>query len=153
MHPAFQATPAAGTHPLIERLFHEPGCRNVSADGFEAYINQSGETVLFFTEDPLRYRETLDFAVIVPQIAKACVRAFRVGVLLPKLANQMAARFAVQRWPALVFLRGGEFVGVIEGLRDWEEFVTIANQLLAGPARLASARVIPVNAGDAPACH
>jgi hydrogenase-1 operon protein HyaE len=153
MPPAFQASPAAGTHPLIERLFHQPGCRNVSADGFEAYIHQSGETVLFFSEDPLRYGETLDFAVIIPEIAKACVRPFRIGVLLPQLAHEMAGRFAVQRWPALVFLRAGEFLGVIEGLRDWEEFVALANQLLTGPARPAPTKVIPINAGNARACH
>jgi hydrogenase-1 operon protein HyaE len=45
-----------------------------------------------------------------------------VGVLLPAVANAVAPRYGVRRWPALVLLRGGQYVGAIEGIRDWDEY-------------------------------
>jgi len=121
-------------HPLFERMLREPGFADVSAQDFESYSAQPGPTVLFFSEDPARYRETLDLAVILPEIARAFPGRFRAGVLLPKAARALAVRFGVRRWPALVILRDGEYVGAIEGLRNWDEYVAETAYLLAAPA-------------------
>lgn len=121
-------------HPLFERMLREPGFADVSAQDFESFSAQPGPTVLFFSEDPARYRETLDLAVILPEIARAFAGRFRVGALLPETARAMAVRFGVRRWPALVVLRDGDYVGAIEGLRNWDEYCTEVAHLLAAPA-------------------
>lgn len=121
-------------HPLIERMLCEPGFADVSAEDFESFGAQPGPAVLFFSEDPARYRETLDLAVILPEIARAFPGRFRVGVLLPETARAMAVRFGVRRWPALVVLRDGDYVGAIEGLRNWDEYRAEVAHLLAAPA-------------------
>ena len=64
-----------------------------------------GHTLLLFLEDPVRYKETLDLAVIVPEIARAFPGRFAVGVLLPEAARALHPRFGFRRWPAFVLLK------------------------------------------------
>ena len=120
--------------------------------GFEAFIAGTGHTVLFFTEDPLRIKETLDVAVILPEIAGAVTQRLRIGVLPPPLANAKASLYAVRRWPALVFLRDGGWLGNVEGLRDWADYVVATNEVLAGPVRPLPPKVIPVAVAGAASC-
>ncbi len=79
--------------------------------------------MLVFTEDPVRYKETLDLAVIAPEVARAFAGQFRVGVLYPEAARKVAPRFGFARWPALVMVRDGAYVGAIDGLRNWDEYL------------------------------
>lgn len=94
-----------------------------------------GDALVFFTEDPQRYRETLDVAVILPELLRAMSGRARAAVLMPEDARVLAVRCAVPRRPALVFLRAGEYVGAIEGPRDWAGFVQEAEALLVAPTR------------------
>lgn len=139
--------------PLVTRLVEKHGAARLDEAGFEAFAAAPGEAALFFTEDPVRFREVLDVAVILPELAAAATRRFRMGVLPPPLANAKAATYGVRRWPALVFLRGGEWLGNVEGLRDWSEYLAEVNTLLEGETRALPARVILVAAAGAPSCH
>ncbi len=140
------ATPVPVEPPLVTRLVDECGAARLDESTYDAFVGQAGEAVLFFTEDPIRFREVLDVAVIVPELARACSRAFRIGVLPPPIANAKAATFGVRRWPALVFLRGGEWLGNVEGLRDWSDYVAAVDALLEGDTRPLPPKVIPVAA-------
>jgi hydrogenase-1 operon protein HyaE len=115
-------TTAARLHPLLERLTRELGYAAPALEAFDAFAGRAGDTLLFFADDPERIKETLDLAVILPEIARAFPGRFEVGVLLPEVANAVARRYGVRRWPALVLLRDGQYVGAIEGLRDWDEY-------------------------------
>lgn len=120
-------------HPLIERLFRELGYANVAAADLADFIAVPDDTVLFFTEDPQRYRETLDLAVILPEIGRAFPGRFRVGVLLPEAARAAAPRYGFRRWPALVFVRAGQYVGAVDGLREWDAYLNEVGVLLEAP--------------------
>ena len=129
-------TAAPGVHPLLAQLFSRHGYENVSAESIEAFLQPAGHALLVFTEDPLRVRETLDLAVIVPELASAFAGRFRVGVLLPAAARELQPRYGVRRWPAFVVLRDGVYVGGVEGLRNWDEYVSeLARLLEAEPTR------------------
>ena len=141
--------PLALEPPLIARLMERHGAVRLDEAGFDAFVAAPGEAVLFFTEDPARFREVNDLAVILPEIRRASGRAFRIGVLPPPLANAKAARWGLRRWPALVFVRSGGWLGNVEGLRDWGDYVTLAAGLLAGETRPLPPRVIPVAAAGA----
>jgi hydrogenase-1 operon protein HyaE len=130
--------------PLVTRLVKEGGAARLDDASFDAFLAAPGEAVLFFTEDPVRFREVLDVAVILPELARGCSRPFRIGVLPPPLANAKAATYGVRRWPALVFLRAGEWLGNVEGLRDWGDYVEAVNVLLEGESRPLPPKVIPV---------
>lgn len=115
-------TTAAPLHPLLERLTRELGYAAPALEAFSAFAERPGDTLLFFADDPERIKETLDLAVILPEVANAFPGRFEVGVLLPAVANAVAPRYGVRRWPALVLLRDGQYVGAIEGIRDWDEY-------------------------------
>jgi len=148
---------AAGTttpHPLVERLFTTHGYTNVDATGLDAFAAAPGPAVLFFSEDPVLYRETLDLCVILPEIASAFAGRLRIGVLLPAAARAVAPRYGFRRWPALVVLRDGDYVGAIDGLRDWDDYLAETARLLEAPvARPPSIGIAVRAAGDAPTCH
>jgi len=125
-----------GLHALLAQLFAIHGYAEVDAGTVDAFAQRPGHALLLLTEDPLRVRETLDLAVIVPQLAKAFPDRFRVGVLLPEAARQLHARYGFRRWPALVMLRDGAYVGAVDGLRSWDDYVQEVTQLLeAAPTR------------------
>ena len=145
--------PAPAEPPLVTRLVDVHGAARLDEAGFDAFVRAPGEAALFFTEDPARFREVTDVAVILPELAAAATRRFRIAVLPPPLANAKAATYGVRRWPALVFLRGGEWLGNVEGLRDWSEFLAEVNALVEGGTRALPPRVIPVAASGAPSCH
>ena len=137
---------------LVTQLIEKHGATRLDEAGFEAFVAAPGEAALFFTENPVRFREVLDVAVIVPELAAAASRRFRIGVLPPPLANAKASTYGVRRWPALVFVRAGEWLGNVEGLRDWGDYLAAVNELVEGEPRPLPARVIPVAVAGAPSC-
>jgi hydrogenase-1 operon protein HyaE len=138
----------ASVHPLIAQLFSKRGYAEINAESIDAFAQPPGHALLVFIEDPLRVRETLDLAVIVPELVAAFPAAFRVGVLLPQAARQVQARYGFRRWPALVVLRDGAYIGAIDGLRGWEEYLReVARLLEAAPTRPPTVGVTVKNAG------
>jgi len=148
------AVPAV--HPLLERLLGLADAA-LDADNFEAWAGQPGAALLVFTEDPALFRETLDLAVIVPELARALAGRFRTGVLLPAAARALARRYAFRRWPALVLLKDGCYVGAIDGLRDWQDYLDELSRLLeAEPTRPPTVGITVSSADADPAgrgCH
>lgn len=138
--------------PLVTRLVEKHGATRLDEAGFEAFAAAPGEAALFFTEDPVRFREVLDVAVILPELAAAASRRFRMGVLPPPLANAHAATYGVRKWPAVVFVREGAWLGNIEGLRDWSDYLALANGLLEGPTQPLPKKVIAVAVAGAKPC-
>jgi hydrogenase-1 operon protein HyaE len=135
--------------PLIAALFAKHRYAEVGSDNFASFTARSGHTLLLFTEDPFRFKETLDLAVIVPQIELAFPGRFVVGVLLPDAARELQPRYGFRRWPALVLLKDGHYVGAIDGLRNWDEYVaTVTELLVAEPTRPPTVGVAVNSAGE-----
>ena len=88
------ARPTPAEPPLITSLVNLHGAARLDEASFGAFVATPGEAVLFFTEDPMRFREVTDLAVILPEIRAAASRPFRIAVLPPLLAN---AKAAIQR--------------------------------------------------------
>jgi hydrogenase-1 operon protein HyaE len=132
---------AAPLHPL---LFTKHGFSSITEANIDAFVAAPGHALLMFTEDPLRVKETLDLAVIVPELAQAFAGRFRVGVLLPESARQLYTRYGFRRWPAFVLLRDGAYVGAVEGLLNWDEYLATVAQLLAASPKRPPTIGIPV---------
>jgi len=147
------AATATALHPLIEQLFSKHGFARVGAEEFDQFTDAPGCALLVFTEDPLRYKETLDLAVIAPQIAGAFPGRFRTGVLLPSDARKLAPRFGFARWPALVLVKDGGYVGAIDGLRNWDEYVQEMQRLLEAEPKRAPSVGVAVRSATASGCH
>jgi len=151
--PARAAVPAR--HPLIDRLLAVTGGREVRPDDIEAFEQEGGEAVLFFGGDPVRFPEALDVAVVLPELLAAlgspAGRPVRVGVVPRDVEDALARRYAVQRWPSIVFLRDGGYLGTLSGMQDWDVYLREAAGLRTRTPGRRPAPTIAIQA--APACH
>jgi hydrogenase-1 operon protein HyaE len=143
-------------HPLLARLVSETGADVLAAEAYDAWAAQPGPAMVVFAEDPDRYKETLDLAVIVPELHATAGGQFRVALLLPAASRALASRYGFTRWPAFVILRDGQYVGAVDGIRDWDVYVGELERLLASPpTRPPSVGIAIKIAGspDEPTCH
>jgi hydrogenase-1 operon protein HyaE len=147
---------ASALHPLLARLVSLTGAAVLDGDDFDAWAGTPGHAMVVFAEDPERQKETLDLAVVVPELHARFGRAFRVALLAPATARGLAARYGFARWPAFVLLRDGGYLGAVDGIRDWEVYVGEVERLLAAPTRLppgVGVAVRPADDAATPACH
>lgn len=140
------AAPAAALHPLLQQLVTRHGFTPLDGSSVDAFAAE-GHVLLAFLEDPVRYKETLDLAVIAPEVARTFADRLRPGVFMPDVSRKAATRYGFARWPALVVLKDGEYVGAIDGLRNWDEYLTEMQQLLtAAPRRAPSVGIAVTSA-------
>ncbi|MCL2310649.1 MAG: hydrogenase [Proteobacteria bacterium] len=141
---------------LVARLLERPDAFEIPLAAFDEVLKKtSGLLLLFFTEDPVRYRETLDLAVIAPELLATSAEPMRLGVLLPAAARALQPRYGFRRWPAFVLLRDGKYLGTIDGMRPWEEYQQeMARLQQTSPSRAPSIGVTVRSAdGDDDHCH
>lgn len=154
--PAENDAAVAALHPLLQRLVQQTGARVLQATEVDAWAREGGVAMLVFSEEPERYKETLDLAVVVPELHAHAGRSFRVGLLPPVAARAAAPRYGFARWPAFVMLRDGQYLGAVDGVRDWDVYTAeLARLMSAAPSRAPSVG-IPVNVAGAsadPHCH
>jgi hydrogenase-1 operon protein HyaE len=142
-------------HPLLARLVQLTGAELLDADGYDAWAQQPGPAMVVFAEDPERFKETLDLAVVVPELHATGGGRFRVGLLPPAAARAVAPRYGFARWPAFVMLRDGQYLGAVDGIRDWDVYTTELLRLLAAAPSRPPSIGIAVKAADGSdtACH
>lgn len=95
----------------------------------------AGLSVVLLTEDPQRNLEVLDACVILPEALKPVIGQISRWVAGPDFAPALMAQYGVPRAPAVLFLRDGQFVGVLNGIRDWGDYQNEVARLLNGPAQ------------------
>jgi hydrogenase-1 operon protein HyaE len=144
----------AGFDKLLQRLRTQSKIALLDSEGLEAFVMQGGDGMVLFTQEPDQQPETWDVAVILPEVLKRFDGRLRAAIIAPELARQEKARFGITRWPALVFVRDGGYVGAIEGMRDWQEYAREISAMLEKPVGRAPSVGIPVMAaGAASSCH
>ena len=77
--PPVEAVVDTATHPLFARLRDEAGFAEFSDASLDAMLGAPGLKLVLFAEDPNLRRETLDIAVIGPEIRKALGPAVASG--------------------------------------------------------------------------
>jgi hydrogenase-1 operon protein HyaE len=143
-------------HPLLARLVEKTDAAVLDAESFDLWAGQPGAAMVVFVEDPERYKETLDLAVIVPELHASRRGRFRVALLPPAPARLVARRYGFAHWPAFVMLRDGRYLGAVDGIRDWEIYLVELDRLLAAEPSRPPTVGIPVTAAGGPAassCH
>jgi len=140
--------------PLAARLVREFGAAALDAETAEAFAAGAGDRALLLCGDPVQFPEGLDVAVVLPELQAAFPGRFVVGVVEQPAQEAVARRYGSQRWPALVFLRDGQYVTTLPGMHDWTVFVERVGAALAMPASRVPTIGIPlVSANAAAACH
>ena len=131
-------------HPLLQRLVDHHGALLLDLDGLDDWLARGVEQVLFFNGDPVRFPEVLDVAVVLPELRAACGQHFDLGIVPRAQEDAFARRFGVQRWPSLVFLRAGGYVGAVAGMHDWTDYLAQVRALLDRPVSRVPGVGIPV---------
>lgn len=141
-------------HPLIARLIDDFGYPHLAGSDLAAFTDAPGDAVLFCAGDPVQYPEALDVAVVLPELLRAFPGRLRAGVVTAEQAPALQARFGFNRWPTLVFLRGGEYVGMLSGIQDWSVYLARIRELLdAAPSRPLSIGILVSSSSAPSACH
>jgi hydrogenase-1 operon protein HyaE len=126
------ATSLERLETAIGRMLQKHGFERVEP-GQSAY--PAGLTALLLTEDPQRNLEVLDACVILPEALKPLGDKISRRVAGAEASAPLMQQYGVARAPAVVFLRDGQYVGALNGIRDWNEYQNEVARLLDGPAQ------------------
>ena len=130
------------------------GYHLLDAESYADFAKAPGNTLILFADDPAKVPETWDLTIILPEALLRMEGEIRVGLLMPADARNLASRYGFRIWPALLALRDGEYLGTVEGLKDWSSYVRLLPELLsAPPSRPPSIGISVTNANAATHCH
>ncbi|MEM5426258.1 HypC/HybG/HupF family hydrogenase formation chaperone [Paraburkholderia ferrariae] len=144
--------------PVVQRLIDDGHAEFVDERTLDDWLADSGECVVLLAGDPVRFPESLDVAVVLPELARLAEgrfgRPLRVAVATREGEDAIARRVGSQRRPALLWLRDGGYVTTLAGMMDWDDYVANVAHALAQPTTRVPSVGIPVNAAGASAdCH
>jgi hydrogenase-1 operon protein HyaE len=122
--------------PLIEALTTRHGVPLLRESDLEGFLCADRHSLLFLAGDADKYPEAFDVAVILPELIGAFAGRFQTAVIASESEQALQARFGFSRWPALVLLRGQDYVGAITRVRNWDEYqLELARLLECEPGR------------------
>jgi len=140
------------THVLVDRLMTELGYTEIDAQNHDAFVARDGMNVLFFPGDPNTVKDATDVAVVLPELVAAFDGQLNPGVVTDTFGDgkDLKRKYGFSHFPALVFVRGGEYVGAISRIQDWADYLEQISELLVAPPRRAPGFGIPgVTEGNA----
>ena len=115
--------------PIIDAMLNRHSMPVVNKDSVDEFLQQNALAVLFFAEDPMKYPETADVAMVLPEL----VREF--PGLAPALVDfddqhALQKNFDFTAWPALAFFRDGAYRGAITRIQNWQDYLVQIDELL-----------------------
>lgn len=130
--------------PLIEKMIETHGYPMVEEDTLDDFLASNEECVLFFTENPERFPESNDVAMILPELVKEYGHRFAAAVVGQKSQRQLQSRYGFTEWPSLVFLREGQYLGTISRVQNWTDYIVQINSILQSQPQPAPGFGVPV---------
>ncbi len=135
------------TSPLLTALSTRHGLPVVDETTIDAFLSpaagEAEHTLLFFTGDPAQRAETLDVAVVLPEILATFQHRLRGAVVARAAEATLAGRFRVAVHPSLVVTRRGDPIAVFPKIRDWSEYMGRIDAALAPDAPVLPAETRP----------
>lgn len=134
------------THYLVDRLVDELGYPDVTLDAHDAFVAAEGMNVLFFPGDPTTVKDATDVAVVLPELVAAFSDQLNPGVVRDTFGDgkTLKRKYGFSHYPALVFVRGGDYVGAICRIQDWADYLGKIDALLAAAPKRPPGFSIPV---------
>lgn len=127
------------TAPLIDRLTTELGYPRLSTmAALEAAIASPNLMCLFMTGNPQKNLETNDVAVILPELQASFGRVFDCAVIDQLIEIEAKDRLGVRPTPSLIFACGGDVIGSVPRVRDWDDYQVRLRAILSGNNALAA---------------
>jgi hydrogenase-1 operon protein HyaE len=143
--------------PLLVQLVDKHHAQWVDFGNIDMWLaEKKGDQVLLFAGDPVAFPESMDVAVILPELQKASAarqKPFGMAVAVPDCARELATKFGSNRWPTLMFFRDGHYVTTLSGMHDWTDYLTLLAQALDQPVSRAPTVGIPVVSAQPSTSH
>lgn len=119
---------------LVERLtadWHYPLLTDEAA--LQHFTEHQRHSVIFLPAEPKHFPETLDVAIVLPELMKVFGEQLKPAVSDLAFAKTLAARYAITEWPSLLFMRHHAYLGHITRMRDWQVYLQKITALLHSP--------------------
>lgn len=141
-------------HPIFRRMMDEGGFTLITDTDFDAMLAEGGLKMVVIADDPNRMKESLDIAVIAPELKKSIEQLLSGCYLVhPMKARALAGRYGVRKMPSIAFFRGSMYLGAAEGLLNWSEYmqqigeITVRTESPKRTIAIASANSEPSSCG------
>lgn len=123
--------PPGAAHPLVARLTGELGYPLLAnRSDIAEFTTRAGAHCLFVPGDARRNLETPDAAVVLPELRMAFQHAFDCAVVGDTIEAALREETRALKTPAFLFYREGRFLGAIEKIRDWDDYLTRITHIL-----------------------
>ena len=124
--------PTTERHPLIARLETDFGYpRLQSTADVAGLLARPGVHCLFIPGDARRNLETADAAVILPELRQAFQNAFDCALIDDAIEAGLREEYRALKTPGLLFFRGPDFLGAVERVRDWSDYIARVTHFLS----------------------
>jgi hydrogenase-1 operon protein HyaE len=139
--------------PQIRRLTEHHHLPVLNENTLDDFVTSQENLVLFFSENPVKFPESNDVAMVLPELLKAFDGRLTAALIETNAQHTLQARYGFSQWPALVFLRRGEYLGVITQIQNWDDYLRDIQRLLQAEPMPAPTFAIPVVADNSPSQH
>lgn len=123
---------------LLERLAAREALPFVDAQSLEAFFaprpGRPAHVLLFFAGDEKLRPETLDVAVILPELLATFAGRLEAAIVAPEAVEALKGRFQVYALPSLVVARESAPVAVLPKVYDWSDYLVRIEAALAPDA-------------------
>lgn len=133
--PVAPEAPTRSGAVLIDKLL-DAGYPHLGAEDIDLFIAPEGLRVIFVTGDPVKLLDSVDLAVVLPELERRFAGRITGAVCKRSAEAEMASRFGADVKPALVFFACGQHLGTIPRVRDWDEYVAKISDFLSRAANL-----------------
>lgn len=116
--------------PLLDGVIARRGWPVVGLDTYRDFLASHDYTVLFFSGDWERLGESNDVAVILPEVESAFQGVFKTAVVERAAERKLQAIYRFPAFPALVFLRNGDYLGALTRVLDWDDYLRETARIL-----------------------
>ncbi|HID46421.1 MAG TPA: hydrogenase [Chromatiaceae bacterium] len=139
--------------PLITAMLEKHRYPVLDKDNLSEFLQNNAEVVLFFAENPKQYPESNDVAMILPELVKAFQGRFQAALVSAAFERTLQKQYGFDTWPALVFLRNGQYLGTISKVQNWEDYLRMIERILDSEPARAPGIGIAVETASGSACH
>lgn len=123
--------PTKPSHALLTRLEVELGWpRLATLSDVADFTARPGAHCLFIPGDPVRNLETADAAVILPELRMVFQHAFDCGLVDDRIEATVRETYRALKAPGFLFFQAGRYLGAVEKIRDWDDYLTRITHIL-----------------------
>ena len=115
---------------LIQQLIDEHHYPLLDESQLSDFTKKHPYIVLFFCNDTKLFPESLDVAIILPELIKAFQGVITPAIISRNDETKIQSKYGFVTWPSLVFLKNGQYLGVISRVQNWDEYISQIQKLL-----------------------